>query len=76
MPDRYTPYDKLLIERPADGILKLTFDNPETYNSVDAEAHNQLTYIWREIDADPSVRAVIVTGKGRAFSAGGDWLCR
>jgi enoyl-CoA hydratase len=73
MSDRYAPFDKLLIERPADGILKLTFNNPETYNSVDAETHNQLTYIWREIDADPDVRTVIVTGKGRAFSAGGDF---
>ena len=73
MPDRYDAFNKLLIERPADGILKLTFNNPETYNSVDAEAHNQLTYIWREIDADPSVRAVIITGKGKAFSAGGDF---
>ncbi len=73
MPDRYARYDKFLIERPADGILKLTFNNPETYNSVDAEGHNQLTYIWRDIDADPTVRAVIVTGSGRAFSAGGDF---
>ncbi|MBU2533144.1 MAG: enoyl-CoA hydratase/isomerase family protein [Alphaproteobacteria bacterium] len=73
MPERYNAFDKLLIERPADGVLKLTFNNPETYNSTDAETHRQLTYIWREIDADPSVRAVIVTGAGRAFSAGGDF---
>jgi enoyl-CoA hydratase len=73
MPDRFDAYTKFLIERPEDGILKLTFNNPETYNSVDAEAHRQLTYIWRDIDADPSVRAVVVTGNGRAFSAGGDF---
>ena len=73
MPERYAAYDKFLIERPEDGILKITFNNPETYNSVDAEAHNQLTYIWRDIDADPSVRAVVITGEGRAFSAGGDF---
>ncbi len=73
MTDRYAAYDKLLIERPADGILKITFNKPETYNSVDAETHTQLTYIWRDIDADPSVRAVLVTGAGRAFSAGGDF---
>lgn len=73
MPDRYDAYDKLLIERPADGILKLTFNNPESYNSLDAEGHKQLTNIWRDIDADPSVRAVVVTGTGKAFSAGGDF---
>lgn len=73
MPDRYDAYDKFLIERPEDGILKITFNNPETHNSVDAAAHNQLTYIWRDIDADPTVRTVIVTGTGKAFSAGGDF---
>ena len=73
MTDRYAAFNKLRIERPADGILKITFDNPETYNSVDQETHTQLTYIWREIDADPTVRSVIVTGEGRAFSAGGDF---
>ena len=73
MTDRYAAFDKLHIERPADGILKITFDNPETYNSVDQETHTQLTYIWREIDADPTMRAVIVTGEGEAFSAGGDF---
>ena len=73
MADRYAAFDKLQIERPADGILKITFNKPESYNSVDQETHTQLTYIWREIDADPSVRAVVVTGAGKAFSAGGDF---
>ncbi len=73
MTDRYATYDKFLIERPADGILKLTFNRPEAYNAVDAETHSQLTYIWRDIDADPTVRSVIVTGTGKAFSAGGDF---
>lgn len=73
MADRYASFDKLRIEHPADGILKITFDNPETYNSVDEQTHTQLTHIWREIDADPDVRCVIVTGAGKAFSAGGDF---
>ena len=73
MTDRYAAYTKLDISRPADGILKITFNNPATYNSVDQETHSQLTYIWRDIDADPTVRAVIVTGAGKAFSSGGDF---
>jgi enoyl-CoA hydratase len=71
--DRYESYDKLLIERPNEGILKITFNKPESYNSIDAETHTQITHIWRDIDADPGVRAVIVTGAGKAFSAGGDF---
>ncbi len=73
MSDRYAAYDKLLVERPEDGILKITFNNPESYNSVDAETHRQITYIWRDIDEDQTVRAVVVTGAGKAFSAGGDF---
>jgi enoyl-CoA hydratase len=34
--------------------------------------HSDMTEVWREIDADPSVNAVLVTGAGKAFSAGGD----
>ena len=73
MSDRYTAFNALSLDRPADGILKITFNKPESFNSVDAEAHTQLTEIWRTIDADPSVRAVLVTGAGKAFSAGGDF---
>ena len=73
MSDRYIDYDKLQIERPADGILKITFNNPERLNSVDSQTHTQLTKIWRAIDADSTVRGVLVTGAGKAFSAGGDF---
>jgi enoyl-CoA hydratase len=73
MPNRYDAYDRLLIERPAEWVLKITFNKPATYNSVDAETHRQITYIWRDIGDDPSVRTVIVTGAGKAFSAGGDF---
>jgi len=73
MSDRYADYTKLEIDRPADRILRITFNRPETRNSVDAETHTQLTQIWRDIDADPDISAVIVTGAGKAFSAGGDF---
>src|SRR6202021_964725 len=56
---------------PSKRLLRLTFHRPETYNSVDAETHTQLTNIWRDINDDPDINAVIVTGAGKAFSAGG-----
>ena len=43
MSDRYINYDKLKIDRPADGILKITFNKPERLNSVDSQTHSQLT---------------------------------
>ena len=73
MSDRYQKYTKLQIDLPAERVLRITFNRPETYNSVDAETHTELVHIWRDIDADPKINAVIVTGAGKAFSAGGDF---
>jgi len=73
MSDRYAAYTKLSFDYPADRVLRVTFDRPETYNSVDAETHTQMTNLWIDIDKDPDINAVIVTGRGKAFSAGGDF---
>jgi enoyl-CoA hydratase len=73
MSDRYAAYSKLALDYPSKRILRLTFNRPETYNSVDAETHTQLTNIWRDINNDSQINAVIVTGAGKAFSAGGDF---
>ena len=73
MSNRYAAYSRLTLDYPSKRILRLTFNRPETYNSVDAETHTQLTNIWRDINDDPDINAVIVTGAGKAFSAGGDF---
>jgi len=71
--DYATKYPKLSFDYPADRVLRITFDRPETYNSIDAETHTQMTDIWIDIDRDQDINAVIVTGRGKAFSAGGDF---
>ncbi len=73
MSERYSDYHRLKISYPADRVLQITFDRPETYNSIDAETHTQITEIWRDIDKDPDINVVLVTGSGKAFSAGGDF---
>jgi enoyl-CoA hydratase len=73
MPDRYAAYDKLQFDHPAERVLRITFNRPESFNSVDAETHTQITDVWRDIDRDPDINCVIVTGAGKAFSAGGDF---
>ncbi|WP_026757568.1 enoyl-CoA hydratase/isomerase family protein [Sediminimonas qiaohouensis] len=73
MSERYAKYDKLKFDYPVDRVLRITFDRPETFNSVDAEMHTQMTDMWIDIDRDPDINAVIVTGAGKAFSAGGDF---
>jgi enoyl-CoA hydratase len=73
MSDRYAKYTKFEFDYPAERVLRITFNNPKTYNSLDAVGHKEFTYLWREIDDDPDINAVILTGKGKAFSSGGDF---
>ncbi len=73
MTDRYARYQRLVFDRPADGVLRVTMSNPERLNAADATMHRELAEIWRDVDADDDVRCVILTGAGRAFSAGGDF---
>ena len=54
MPLDKTKYKVLKLDCPAEKVLRITFDKPETYNSLDADGHRELAYIWREIDDDPS----------------------
>ena len=68
MSDRYESYDAFDIDFPIERVLRITFNNPQTYNSLDAKGHRQLTYIWRDIDLDPQISAVIVTGAGKTGS--------
>jgi enoyl-CoA hydratase len=74
MPDRYANYTRLTFDRPHPRVLRITMgEGQERPNPVDAVMHRELGDVWRDIDADPDVNAVIITGAGRAFSAGGDF---
>ncbi len=73
MTDRYAGYTAFDIDWPSDGVLRLTFNRPEKLNTLDIEGHRQIADIWRDVSSDPAVRAVILCGAGRAFSAGGDF---
>jgi enoyl-CoA hydratase len=72
MDDRYARFTRLAVDRPHPKVLRLTMNRPEKLNAADAELHADLTEVWRVADADPSVNAVLITGAGKAFSAGGD----
>jgi enoyl-CoA hydratase len=72
MADAYTKYTKLKFERPAERILAIVLDNPGRLNATDAKMHEELAYVWRDIDADPDISVAMIRGAGKAFSAGGD----
>jgi enoyl-CoA hydratase len=70
--DRYAHYEHLVFERREHGVLRLTLNRPEVLNATDEILHAELSRVWRDVDADPEARAVVVDGAGRGFSAGGD----
>ena len=53
--DRYAAYTRLRFERPSDGVLLVTLDDPDRFNATGAEMHLQLSRVFRTIDDDPTV---------------------
>ena len=72
MTDLYEPFPGLTIDRPADGVLRITMDAPGL-NSVSPAVHRELADIWLTVDRDPDTRVALLRGAGKAFSAGGSF---
>jgi enoyl-CoA hydratase len=53
-------------------VLHATFNRPDTLNAVDPEMEDDLSRIFPAAGADPETRVLVLTGAGRAFSAGGN----
>ena len=54
-------------------VARVTIDRPEVLNALDGAATEELESIWRRIEADGEIRAVVLTGAGdRAFCTGAD----
>lgn len=57
-----------------DGPVRVVrLNRPERLNATNHVLHNALASVWPQIDADDGARAAVLTGAGRAFSAGGDY---
>jgi len=67
----YADYRHLRCDKKENGVLLLTLDRPPV-NATDERMHWELTEIWKTVGGDDAVRVVLVTGAGKAFSAGGD----
>lgn len=71
----YSRYRRIKVE--AQGrLLTLTLNRPEVLNAVDGLLQQELAQIFHDVNLDESVDVVVITGAGKAFSAGGDinWL--
>ena len=56
----------------ATGVATVTLDRPERLNALTFEVYDELTAAFQALDGEPGVRAVVLTGSGRAFCSGGD----
>lgn len=66
----------LRLERPSEGVALLVLDQPDLRNAMSDEMTASWVAAVDHLAADPSVRAVVVTGEGKAFCSGGNlsWL--
>jgi enoyl-CoA hydratase len=69
--EEFAPW--LLVEKRG-SVHVVSINRPEAFNAVNEEVHHAFATIWRALTADNDVRAVVATGVGKAFSAGGDMV--
>jgi 2-(1,2-epoxy-1,2-dihydrophenyl)acetyl-CoA isomerase len=64
-------YQNVTLER-KDQVATITLNRPDAYNALDLGLGRDLFHACLEVDDDPDVRCVVVTGAGKAFCSGGD----
>ncbi|MBL8347186.1 MAG: enoyl-CoA hydratase [Rubrivivax sp.] len=73
LPSPYTvPYETLLVECAVDGFATLTFNRPDKLNTLSIRLRQELAAAVAALEADPAIHVLILTGAGRAFTAGLD----
>ena len=66
-------FSSLQFHAPEAGILELVMANKGRLNAATEAMHRDLALVWRTIDTDDAVRAVVIRGEGSNFSSGGDF---
>ena len=64
-------YQHLILEKAAQ-VATITLNRPEALNALDLALGRELFHAALDVDEDPGVRCVVITGAGKAFCAGGD----
>ena len=68
----YPEYTHVIVDRPAEGVNRVTLNRPEKRNALNHPLRGQTLQALREGDQDPDVKVQIVRGAGSSFSAGYD----
>src|SRR5437870_7494080 len=66
------PQSFLYQHDPHNGVATITLNRPDRLNALTFDVYRELRDAFRTLDDEPGVRAVIITGAGRAFCSGGD----
>jgi 2-(1,2-epoxy-1,2-dihydrophenyl)acetyl-CoA isomerase len=64
-------YETVTLERRG-GVATVTLNRPEALNALSLALGRDLFHVTLELDDDPAVRCIVITGRGKAFCAGGD----
>jgi len=64
-------FESLILDR-RDGVATITLNRPDALNALNLALGRELFHAALDVDDDPSVRCVVITGAGKAFCAGGD----
>lgn len=69
-------YEQLVVTLDEAGVATVAMDRPDKLNAAGAVMHRELSLVFRELERAPEVRVIVLTGNGKAFSAGGDieWM--
>lgn len=70
--DGYVQFAPSLLVEKVGNVHVLWLNRPDQFNAVDEHLHHGFAHIWARFAADPDVRCVVMCGRGKAFSAGGD----
>ena len=68
----YSEFDFFTVEIGDDGVAVVTMNDPDKLNAVGPHNHWQLEDIWLKLGRDERIKVIVLTGAGKAFSAGGD----
>jgi len=68
------PYERIRVARDPgqDGLVTIALDRPDKLNALDVQLHDELQAVLTALETDARTRVVILTGSGRAFSAGAE----
>jgi enoyl-CoA hydratase len=65
-------YETITVDRPEKRVALITLNRPKALNALNLQAMHEITTVAAELDRDPEVGAIVLTGSAKAFAAGAD----